>query len=1000
MSYLKDLSQNHVPTDLNICGSGLVFREVRKLWKRWTKAEMRLELLKCLKREGLGVAQVEIQAQREAKINILSEKFKYKRNVGLIRSKMEVRIKDAYQDLREISWTVSQMKKRLHRTLRKKESLKQNIFNQIESEMNILKIKLQKKNDKKVKHLKKKFGDKFDEDTKYPVPDHLKLFSNIKLYSGQLKETRDVKVDIDVIGDVTLSEEELQVLRLPPNFAVLGKLTEEDFVHETEMSMTKVRWEKKKRLEEKLDEPIEVSEEEQEKIDEEEAKSRQIFDPIEKIIDMRKKRVTDMKENSRIYLPKPLPAIEEAKIAIRRETFENVFKTFVKEKCTEKGEQKTNLTWSQKKGLRSLKKRVDEGEIIIMMTDKSGKFAVADVESYLDMGRVHTAKDREVDPDIVRRTQKLFNGHTSMWLKFMSIGENWEHEDRMRESCLQETCSVPPMYLLDKDHKQRKEGELPATRPVVSGCSGMSLSMSNILSDIIESLADARQNPLEVISTEDLKSRIVAHNKEAETVDKDIKTVLIGCDAVALFPSLPAAESGRIVREATKKIVKQSNLQLKGMDFRELAKYIRMNMSDVEIISRKLSKIVPVRRFKKGQMPSMTGKEATKRKDPEKENPEEEEEDNNSNKERFIHPEREATKDEEILLFATALEIAVKFMFSNNLYQFGGRTYLQSDGGPIGLRVTMCIARMIMGEWGERMREILTQSGIKTYLDGSYVDDIRFVISCLPQGWRWEEKKKKFQFNKEWEEEDMSLKESDTVRMAREVNKAMNSIYPFLKFTVETEEDFENRRLPTLDCELWMEPIQDQKRQKVNFSFFQKSMKTPFVVMKESAMSQSQKISILSNDLIRRLSNCSETVEMSEKVKIIDDYTETLNVSGYSEREIKEIIESGLTGFVRKVEKFRKAGIPFHRPAAMTLQGRIKKKLLEKTNWYKQRPKGRGGFNPRKKKQNGNKISLNEKEPPASVMFCPQTPDGELAKRLREADKKLAELKLLMMKLR
>ena len=116
-------------------------------------------------------------------------------------------------------------------------------------------------------------------------------------------------------------------------------------------------------------------------------------------------------------------------------------------------------------------------------------------------------------------------------------------------------------------------------------------------------------------------------------------------------------------------------------------------------------------------------------------------------------------------------------------------------------------------------------------------------------------------------------------------------------------------------------------------------MKTPFVVMKDSAMGQSQKISILSNDLLRRLSNCSETVEMSEKVQIIDDYTETLSVSGYSKREIKEIIESGLTGFVRKVERLRKAGIPFHRPASMTLQGRIRKKLLEKTNWYKSKPK-------------------------------------------------------------
>ena len=98
------------------------------------------------------------------------------------------------------------------------------------------------------------------------------------------------------------------------------------------------------------------------------------------------------------------------------------------------------------------------------------------------------------------------------------------------------------------------------------------------------------------------------------------------------------------------------------------------------------------------------------------------------------------------------------------------------------------------------MREILTESGMKIYLDGSYVDDIRFVVSVLPPGWRWEEKRKKFEFKKEWEEEDISLKESDTVRMAKETNKAMNSIYPFLKFTVETEEDFQNGRLPTLDC--------------------------------------------------------------------------------------------------------------------------------------------------------------------------------------------------------
>ena len=82
------------------------------------------------------------------------------------------------------------------------------------------------------------------------------------------------------------------------------------------------------------------------------------------------------------------------------------------------------------------------------------------------------------------------------------------------------------MYLLDKDHKSRKEGQkLPATRPVVSGYRGMGLSLSNIVSDIVENIANVRDNPLEVISTEDLLSRVRAHNEAV----KDVKDERSGC---------------------------------------------------------------------------------------------------------------------------------------------------------------------------------------------------------------------------------------------------------------------------------------------------------------------------------------------------------------------------------------------------------------------------------------------------------------------------------------
>ena len=61
-----------------------------------------------------------------------------------------------------------------------------------------------------------------------------------------------------------------------------------------------------------------------------------------------------------------------------------------------------------------LKKRVADGEIIIMMTDKTGRFSVSDVESYMEMGRVHVCQDKEIGDDEVRRIQRLFNGHMGM----------------------------------------------------------------------------------------------------------------------------------------------------------------------------------------------------------------------------------------------------------------------------------------------------------------------------------------------------------------------------------------------------------------------------------------------------------------------------------------------------------------------------------------------------------------------------------------------------------
>ena len=111
----------------------------------------------------------------------------------------------------------------------------------------------------------------------------------------------------------------------------------------------------------------------------------------------------------------------------------------------------------------------------------------------------------------------------------------------------------------------------------------------------------------------------------------------------------------------------------------------------------------------------------------------------------------------------------------------------------------------------------------------------------------------KFQFSEEAEKEDMEMKEqgeSTNQRMARVCRPAMNSINTDLSFTTESQEDFENERLPTLDFEMWL------SQDGVRHSYFQKPMKTPLVQMERSGISYKQKFQILTNEAADCQTSC------------------------------------------------------------------------------------------------------------------------------------------------
>ena len=105
--------------------------------------------------------------------------------------------------------------------------------------------------------------------------------------------------------------------------------------------MMTINKEEDERLDEE-DEGIEEDEEEALEIERDEARTRQIYNPIERRFDDQKRRVTDLSECARVTLPKPMSTKNEALMEMRRGTNEKTYNNYREETCNKKGEVKGN----------------------------------------------------------------------------------------------------------------------------------------------------------------------------------------------------------------------------------------------------------------------------------------------------------------------------------------------------------------------------------------------------------------------------------------------------------------------------------------------------------------------------------------------------------------------------------------------------------------------------------------------------------------------------------
>ena len=328
----------------------------------------------------------------------------------------------------------------------------------------------------------------------------------------------------------------------------------------------------------------------------------------------------------------------------------------------------------------------------------------------------------------------------------------------------------------------------------------------------------------------------------------------------------------------------------------------------------------------------------------------------------LVEPKRVPNQVDRKKMVGKMLEIMIIAGMENHVYEFKNVIRKQSDGGPIGLTLTGEVADCYMVDWDKKFLDKLKSVGINLIIYLRFKDDITIVTRSLVRGTKWKDGELTLDLNKM--KDDME-KSSDLVTM-EVIRDIAESVDKMIKFTIDIPENHENGKMPILDVQVKMNK---QVENRLDFEFYEKPTRNNKVILKDAAISSSQKRTILTQDCLRRLRNTK--IELGKDVQVfhLNNYMLKLKHSGYSAKYRAEILDSSFKAFEKMVEDNRNGVKPLYRSREWNREERNKLKQEKKVNWYKKTGK--------------NKIEYK------TVLFVPVTKDGKLAKEMKKREEEI-----------
>ena len=742
------------------------------------------------------------------------------------------------------------------------------------------------------------------------VPD---IFNDIVIADQDCIE--DFSVVPRAYGRVGLSKEEEEVLTLPPKFSTYEKINPIECDMAVEKSLGKLRWEIKRKQQEERDEPTEVE--------------RCIFEPESMTFNPSQMRGPDLPFNKRIKLPDPVDEESEVQIQALKTRLRHVTNQYIQSQP-----HSTTLSKSEEAGLKSLKKRVSDKEIVIFQTDKSGRFAVDSLVNYVQSSQTHTVNDPVITKEEHQQIEHHMNAHSVALARMICAGELQKDSDRIHKNMILTDSQPPPLYTVRKDHKQHDNNVVgPPTRPICGANSSANSRLSYLLNLLISEVWK-RDTCTICLSTEELKSEIDHVNQ----LIINRKVIVGSTDVVALYPSLDIPFTVDRVCD----VIYESNLKFEGLWYEEIGLYIAIHCNRQQLTEIGIEDVCPIRATNRGRPPTVQS----------------------LRHERFevrhanwISPTRDPTDIEKRKMVITALRILMTFVMTNHDYSFNGEIRKQRHGGPIGLDLTGSIAQIYMIWWDKELSRRLSSHGIYPEMDKRYVDDITWVMEPVKRGARYINGQLKIVQD---EIQADTGKNEDELTM-KIVQQIANEIHPSTQVTIDYPSLHPDGKMPSLDLKVWTEETGNGC--KILHEHYAKPMSSKAVIYARSAMSWKVKRTVLTQEALRIMLNCSRSLPWKVVADHLSMFTARMQFSGYKKQFRAEVIKSALHAYASLRDLENRGERPLYRPRTWKLQEREKERKEKKLNWFK-----RGGDE--------------------ALMIIPQTPNSLLLRMYQEEIKR------------